>query len=150
MKASILNIILAVVIFTVIAATLLISTTVVMPYSEDTIFAKQFPYEGFSNYGNANDDKPNTDAGIDHFLMQGPNAGSDCTKIYGFNGLFCKPYVADSSIDKFSEIKGDPSCLGKSSGLSNSMGGLCLDANMQKMLQTRGGNQTGAPMEIGK
>ena len=148
MKASILNIILAVVIFTIIAATLLISTTVVQPYSEDTIFAKQFPYEGFSNYGNSNNDKPNTDAGIDKFLIQ--NSGADCTKVYGFDGLFCKPNVADSSIDKFSEVKGDPSCFGKSSGLSNSMGSLCLDSNMAKMLQTRGGNQTGAPMEIGK
>jgi len=148
MKVSILNIILAVVIFTVIAATLLISTTVVQPYSEDTIFAKQFPYEGFSNYGNSNDDKPNTDASTDSYLMQ--NTGTDCAKIYGFDGLFCKPYVADSSIDKFSEVKGDKSCFGKSSGLSNSMGSLCLDANMQNLLKTRGGNQTGAPMEVGK
>ena len=113
MKASILNIILAVVIFTIIAATLLISTTVVQPYSEDTIFAKQFPYEGFSNYGNSNNDKPNTDAGIDKFLIQ--NSGADCTKVYGFDGLFCKPNVADSRIDKFSEVKGDPSCFGKCS-----------------------------------
>ena len=147
MKANLLNIILAVVIFTIVASTLLISTTMVQPYSEDTIFARQFPYEGFSNYSNTND-KPNTDGGINDYLMQG--SGAECTKVYGFDGLFCKPYVADSSIDKFSEIKGDASCLGKSSGLSNSMGGLCLDANMQNMLKTRGGNQTGAPMEIGK
>jgi hypothetical protein len=147
MKASLLNIILAVVIFTVIAATLLISTSTVQPYSEDTIFAKQFPYEGFSNYSNVNN-TPNTDAGIDKFMLQGPV--SDCTKVYGFNGLFCKPNVADGSIDKFSEIKGSPAAFGKSSGLSNSMGSLSLDANAQKMLQTRGGNQTGVPMEIGK
>lgn len=147
MKANLLNIILAVVIFTIVASTLLISTTMVQPYSEDTIFARQFPYEGFSNYSNTND-KPNTDGGINDYLMQ--SSGAECTKVYGFDGLFCKPYVADSSIDKFSEIKGDASCLGKSSGLSNSMGGLCLDANMQNMLKTRGGNQTGAAMEIGK
>lgn len=147
MKANLLNIILAVVIFTIVASTLLISTTVVQPYSEDTIFARQFPYEGFSNYGSAND-KPNADSMINDYLMQG--AGAECTKVYGFDGLFCKPNVADSKIDKFSEIKGDASCLGKSSGLSNSMGGLCLDDNMQNMLRTRGGNQTGFPMEIGK
>jgi hypothetical protein len=151
MKANLLNIILAVVIFTIVASTLLISTTVVQPYSEDTIFARQFPYEGFSNYGSAND-KPNTDSMINDYLIQGTTAGAgaECTKVYGFDGLFCKPYVADSTIDKFSEIKGDASCLGKSSGLSNSMGGLCLDDNMQNMLRTRGGNQTGAAMEIGK
>jgi hypothetical protein len=147
MKANLMNIILAVVIFAVIASTLMISTTVVQPYSEDTIFAKQFPYEGFSNYSNVND-TPNGDAGVNKFLID--NKVSDCTKIYGFNGLFCKPFVADNSIDKFSEVKGDPACFGKSSGLSNSMGSLCLDKNLSEMLRTRGGNQSGAPMEIGK
>jgi SNF2 family DNA or RNA helicase len=29
---------------------------------------------------------------------------SSCTKVDGFNGLFCKPYVADNTIDKFSEL----------------------------------------------
>ena len=147
MKANLFNIILAVVIFTVVASTLMISTTVVQPYSEDTIFAQQFPYEGFSNYSNVND-SPNTDAGINNFLLD--TKVSECTKVYGFNGLFCKPYVADNSLDKFSEVKGDPSCFGKSSGLSNSMGSLCLDKNLSEMLRTRGGNQTGASMEIGK
>jgi hypothetical protein len=138
MKANLLNIILAVVIFTVVASTLMISTTIVQPYSEDTIFTQQFPYEGFSNYSNTTD-SINTDSKV-----------SECTKVYGFDGLFCKPYVADNSLDKFSEVKGDPSCFGKSSGLSNSMGSLCLDNNLSEMLRTRGGNQTGASMEIGK
>jgi hypothetical protein len=138
MKANLLNIILAVVIFTVVASTLMISTTIVQPYSEDTIFTQQFPYEGFSNYSNTTD-STNTDSKV-----------SECTKVYGFDGLFCKPYVADNSLDKFSEVKGDPSCFGKSSGLSNSMGSLCLDNNLSEMLRTRGGNQTGASMEIGK
>ena len=147
MKANLLNIILAVVIFTVIASILMVSTTTFTPYSEDTIFAKQFPYEGFSNYGNVNGELT-TDSGISNHLIN--DAHVDCTKVQGFDGLFCKPYVADNSIDKFSDIKGDPKCFGKSSGLSNSMGSLCLDENMNNMLRTRGGNQTGLPMEIGK
>ena len=146
MKPSLTNIILIVVIFSVIASVLLISNTVVQPYSADTIFAKQFPYEGFSNYGNV-DGSPNADAGVNKFLIG--NAVSDCTKIYGFNGLFCKPNNADNSIDKFSQVSGNTSALGKSSGLTNSMGALQLDDNLNKMLQTRGGNQTGAPMQIG-
>jgi hypothetical protein len=147
MKKSFSNIIIVVVIFSVIAYTLLVSTTIVQPYSEDTIFAQQFPYEGFSNYENV-DSTPNTDSVVNDLLMQ--KSGAECTKVYGFNGLFCKPFVADSTIDKFSAVKGDPSCYGKSSGLSNSTGSLCLDQNLQNMLRTRGGNQTGAPMEIGK
>jgi len=146
MKPSLTNIILIVVIFSVIASVLLISNTVVQPYSADTIFAKQFPYEGFSNYGNV-DGSPNADAGVNKFLIG--NTVSDCTKIYGFNGLFCKPNTADVSIDKFSQASGNTSALGKSSGLTNSMGALQLDDNLNKMLQTRGGNQTGAPMQIG-
>ena len=147
MKKGFSNIIIVVVIFSVIAYTILVSTTIVQPYSEDTIFARQFPYEGFSNYGNV-DDSPNTDGGVNDLLLQ--KSGAECTKVYGFNGLFCKPFVADSTIDKFSEVKGDPSCYGKSSGLSNSKGSLCLDQNLQNMLRTRGGNQSGVPMEIGK
>jgi hypothetical protein len=146
MKANLLNIISSVVIFTVIVSILLISTTVVQPYSEDTIFAKQFPYEGFSNYSNVNE-SPNTDSGINKFLMESSKA--DCTKVYGFNGLFCKPFVADNHIDRFSEVKGDPTCYGQSSGLSNSMGSLCLSKELNDQLRTRGGNQTGADMSIG-
>lgn len=149
MKNNSFKIILAVTIFAVIAYTLLASTTVVRPYSEDTIFSQQFPYEGFSNYSNTNDSS-NTDGMINDYLIGPVQGPAECTKVYGFDGLFCKPYVADSTIDKFSEVKGDKTCFGKSSGLSNSMGSLCLDSNMQTLLQTRGGNQTGRSMEIGK
>ena len=79
MKANLFNIILAVVIFTVVASTLMISTTVVQPYSEDTIFAQQFPYEGFSNYSNVND-SPNTDAGINNFLLDTKVSDWVCVK----------------------------------------------------------------------
>jgi len=62
---------------------------------------------------------------------------------------YFKPYIADNSIDKFSELKGNPSCFGNSSGLSNSLGSLCLDNDLSNALKTRGGNQTGANMQIG-
>jgi len=74
---------------------------------------------------------------------------AECSKVHGFNGLFCKPYAADKNIDPFSSVQGSTDCIGKSSGLSNSTGGLCLDSNLSNMLKTRGGNQTGADMQIG-
>jgi hypothetical protein len=148
MKNNILNVIIAVIFFSVIVSTLMISSTIVQPYSPDSIFSKQFPYEGFSNYNYSNTNgSPNTESGINDFLINKNTAS--CTKVHGFNGLFCKPYVADKSIDLFSEAKSSPSCFGKSSGLSNSLGSLCLDDKLTNALHTRGGNQTGANMQIG-
>lgn len=53
------------------------------------------------------------------------------------------------TIDVFSTSVGSPTCVGKSSGLSNSTGSLCLTDNMMQMLQTRGGNSTGHDSQIG-
>lgn len=53
------------------------------------------------------------------------------------------------TIDVFSTSVGSPTCVGKSSGLSNSTGALCLSDNMTQMLQTRGGNSTGPDSQIG-
>ena len=69
------------------------------------------------------------------------NAGTDCKKVYGFDGLFCKPYVADNKIDPFEGTPGSLTCSG--SGLTNSKGSLCLDQNQVGLLSTRGGNATG-------
>ena len=146
MKFNLINFILIVVVFTIIASSLMVSCAHFKPYSEDSIFKKEFPYEGFSNYSNTNN-SPNTDSGINNLLMDA--APAECSKVHGFNGLFCKPFAADKSLDVFSSVKSDVSCVGKSSGLSNSMGGLCLDDNLSKLLKTRGGNQSGADMQIG-
>jgi hypothetical protein len=149
MKFNMLNLIVAVVIFTVIVGTLMCSCTVVKPYSESTIFSKQFNYEGFGDmeYVNgagelAGDNKSNV------HLISGQNA--ECSKVYGFDGLFCKPYAADKTVDVFSQVDGSADCIGNSSSLHNSKGGLCLDKNLTALLQTRGGNQTGAAYQIGK
>jgi hypothetical protein len=148
MKLNLINFILIVVVFTIIASSLMVSCADFKPYSTDSIFRKEYPYEGFSNYNYSNtDNSANTDSGINKFLMD--SSPAECTKVYGFNGLFCKPYTADKNIDVFSSVKSDVSCVGKSSGLSNSMGGLCLDDNTSNLLKTRGGNQTGADMQIG-
>lgn len=56
----------------------------------------------------------------------------------------------DSTIDVFSNDNGSLDCIGKSNSLFNSMGGLCLTDDQLKLLQTRGGNSTGADSKIGK
>ena len=95
-----------------------------------------------------NNDPKESDSGITKFLINDPN-GFDCKKVSGFDGLFCKPNVADKKIDKFSDAKGDPTKFGQSSGLSNSQGGLILGNDLTRLLQTRGGNQTGGPDQFG-
>uniref|UniRef100_A0A6C0JJP5 Uncharacterized protein n=1 Tax=viral metagenome TaxID=1070528 RepID=A0A6C0JJP5_9ZZZZ len=119
------------------------STGSVHAYHRDTLFSHEFPYEGFSNI-----ESSNSDPYINDLMIKNANA-NDCKKVHGIDGLFCKPFVADSRIDRFSEAKGSASCFGKSSGLSNSKGSLCLGNDLTTLLRTRGGNQTGGPDQIG-
>jgi hypothetical protein len=149
-SSSLFNIVISVVVVSLIIMSLLSSCCNVRPYSRQTFFTHEYPYEGFSgmsiNYNN-NDPKV-SDSGITNFLINDPNS-FDCKKVHGFDGLFCKPNVADVKIDKFSDAKGDSKCFGQSSGLSNSKGSLCLGNDLTKLLQTRGGNQTSGPDQYG-
>jgi len=70
------------------------------------------------------------------FLLNNPNF--ECKKVHGFDGLYCQPYVADSKIDIYSGTPGNLTCTG--TDLTNSKGGLCLNANQRGLLTTRGGN----------
>ena len=118
-----------------------------VPYYPNEIFTNQYPYEGFStlnyssNYDNTIIDNETS------YLIDGDCR--DCEKVYGFDGLFCKPYVADKKVDPFIDTPGNPTSFGRSSGLSNSMGSLSLTTDQIKLLQTRGGNQSGVSSEIG-
>jgi hypothetical protein len=80
------------------------------------------------------------------FLISNPNF--ECKKVHGFDGLYCKPYVADAKIDIYSGAQGSLECKG--TDLTNSRGGLCLDKTQLHLLTTRGGNATGGGGEIGK
>ena len=73
----------------------------------------------------------------------------ECSKIFGFDGLYCNPAASNKNVDVYSQAKGDASCFGKSSGLSNSKGSLCLDNTQMALLSTRGGNATGRDSQIG-
>jgi hypothetical protein len=107
------------------------------PFSEDTIFSKEYKYEGFNVASIIN--KPNT-------KKQGFEG-----KTEGFEGFFenasttdyYAPYTTDGAIDVFSGTPGSKDCEKSSSGLTNSKGGLCLNDTQKQLLQTRGGNATG-------
>jgi hypothetical protein len=123
------------------------------PYDEKTVFSHMYPYEGFEQFHHKTEYTLNStgkDDSMKSFLINGDNDANNCKKVYGLDGLFCSPNATnDQHIDIYSEAKGDPSCYGKSSGLSNSKGSLCLDKNQLNLLVTRGGNQTGAQSQIG-
>ena len=144
-------VIVASVILIVIMFTTLSATKTFSPYDGTTIFTHNYPYEGFAQMHHAldygtNPDGKSTDS-YTPFLIN--SSANECKKVYGFDGLYCSPNKPDVKLDLFSGIEGSPSCVGKSSGLTNSKGGLCLDAKHIAMLKTRGGNQTVMEAEIG-
>ncbi len=57
--------------------------------------------------------------------------------------------MSGTSIDIFSSAIGNQNCVKTASGLSNSMGALCLTKEHLYMLQSRGGNSTGRDSQIG-
>lgn len=160
----------------VIILSLVLSTgTVFVPYSPNTIFPKYGQFEGFhegiqlkkqTTVSNSGNDNSGNDNSGNHVITPFSNKESfdnrvfspqtiansteNCSKIYGFDGLYCSPNNADSKIDKFSDVNGNGQCLNSSSGLSNSKGYLCLGPELIKTLQTRGGNASGIDSQIGQ
>lgn len=139
------------------------------PYSENTIFTKQFPFEGMSN----NDmdmemDKKHLSpvtspslflspsSNIDTQLMMdqlSPMANNSVNVNESFSNLSSSPYIAtekNNQIDIFSGTPGSLDCSAKSSNLTNSKGGLCLTQTQINLLKTRGGNASGGDAQIGK
>ena len=104
----------------------------VVPYSKDTLFAVEFPYEGFSSIqDDADDEEPFSE-------MNENRESADCKKVSGFNELFCSPNYNPQNNDKFSGTPGGAS--DNSYGLTNSMGKLQLTKEQIELLSTRGGN----------
>jgi hypothetical protein len=121
------------------------------PYHADTIFQKHGKFEGFKSnqqilhYG---DSKSN--AVVDTNTQFAINGNNNCKKMFGFDGLFCTPKEDPHRVDEIGSAKGSLECVGKSYGLTNSLGGLCLDEHQKKLLTTRGGNMSSGPAEIGE
>ena len=123
-----------------------------LPYSENTLFKKEFPYEGF--------DEGIPREVIEHIQSQMPPQQmppqqprakenmQHAVKTEGFESLTPSPNnVDDKTNDIFSQASSGKGCT--SSPYSNSQGYLCLDPNAINMLSTRGGNATGKESQIG-
>ena len=137
---------LGILILIIIFMSLMCSCTDVVPYTQQTLFPRHYAYEGMQPIEYTTRDAHQALDNNTSLLIN--NASVDCKKVYGFDGLYCKPYVADSKLDVFSGSNGSITCKG--TNLTNSKGTLCLDQNQTKLLTTRGGNATGGGGQIGK
>lgn len=138
MKLNTQLLILGAVLFFVILIALYAGTGPI-PYSKDSLFSKEYPYEGMENI---NEPTPEMKVILDKI---GVKTGEK--KVEGFSGLLSSPYGEDKSLDMFSQLSSGKSCA--PSPYSNSQGYLCLDGNASRLLQTRGGNATGGDSKIG-
>ena len=121
------------------------------PHSADTVFEKHSKFEVFANNGQLLDySNKDSNKMVDTNKQYLIKPEAECKKIFGFDGLYCSPKEESVKIDTIGTSEGNAKCVGKSSGLSNSMGGLCLSDNQKKLLATRGGNMTAESDDIGK
>lgn len=146
MKLNNQLLLLGAVLFVIILISLYAGTGPV-PYSKDTLFSIQYPYEGFQE-GATGSTAPATtgnsttaSATASALKPIGINVYSPGKKVEGFSGLLSAPYGDEKSIDMFSKLSSGKSCT--PSPYSNSQGYLCMDSNATNMLLTRGGNATG-------
>lgn len=128
------------------------STPSYIPYSS-TIFSNQARFEGFSTrngveYSSVKDNSA-LDGPVTNYLLAKQDAKA-AKAVPGFEGVgvFLPPDQASAEkLDIYSQATGSLTAEGY--GYYNSQGPLVMDANMKKMLQTRGGNTTGVSSSIG-
>lgn len=130
------------------------SSNAVMPYYANDPFKTQHAFEGFASI------KPRYDYStypnnlsidsMNSFSIKDTTGKQNCKKVFGFQSLLCNPEGPALSYDTYSLDKGDPSCFGKSSGMSKSTGALCMTPQQLTLLGTRGGNALSGDATIGK
>jgi hypothetical protein len=126
------------------------STSSYVPYSS-TVFSNQARFEAFSTrrgveYSKTGDNS-SIDSPVSNYLLNPPSTGAKAVSGFEGDGVFNSPDVAvTEKLDIYSQAKG--SLQENGYGYYNSQGPLILDGNMKTMLQTRGGNSTGASSVI--
>jgi hypothetical protein len=150
MKFNFFNILVIILFVLIISSATMMSCANFKPHFADNLFQNHAKFEGFNTQTldySSKEENSAMDKNKQHMISP---ATGECKKVFGFDGLFCAPKEGPNSIDQIGATKGSLECVGKSSGLTNSLGGLCLDDNQKKLLSTRGGNMTSGAEEIGK
>jgi hypothetical protein len=135
---------------------------VVVPYSPNNLFSKEYPYEGFDGPSSPEPSKKpdNINGGMPKSVVDAMMASmppkvpekesmgtATPVKTEGFSGLQSSAYGKEAPLDIFSQQTSGQNCA--ASPYSNSLGYLCLDKNAVGLLNTRGGNATGKDAQIG-
>lgn len=152
MKFNLFNILVIVLFVLILSSATMVSCVNFKPHYADNIFEKHSQFEGFKNNNqmldySSKEQNSAMDTNKQHLIATPP---AECKKVFGFDGLFCTPNEGPDTIDQIGSAKGSSDCVGNSSGLTNSMGGLCLDDNQKRLLSTRGGNMSTGPEQISK
>jgi hypothetical protein len=122
-----------------------------VPYSS-TVFSQQARFEAFSTrrgvgYSTVGDNAA-VDGPVSQYLINPVSSGPKAVAGFGGVGVFNTPEVATKEkLDIYSQAEG--SLTSEGYGYYNSRGPLVLDAKMKQMLQTRGGNISGASSSLG-
>lgn len=152
MKFNLFNILVIVLFVLILSSATMISCVNFKPHYADNVYQKHSQFEGFKSNNQMLDySSKEQNAAMDtnkQHVMVPPAA--ECKKVFGFDGLFCTPKDGPEAVDQIGSAKGSAECVGKSSGLTNSMGGLCLDDNQKRLLSTRGGNMSTGEEQISK
>ena len=127
MKYNSMYILVAVIIGLFVLLSLVMGTCNVQPYSSDSLFKHEYPYEGFESTS-----------------VEMPN---QYKKVEGFEGLMPTPFAENKMLDPFFKAETKPECQG--SGLTKGNGSLCLTPELEMLLKTRGKNATGGESQIG-
>jgi hypothetical protein len=104
----------------------------VVPYEHQTSTLPQFPFEGFLGKADITPEAINPKVESNP-ILDAPR--SELLQGYPLN-------EPEHSYDPISNLTSNHECIGKSSNLSNSLGGICLDAKTLALINDRGGNQT--------
>jgi hypothetical protein len=130
-----------------------------LPYSRDTLFSREYPYEGMCSapanaFPSAEPKKAEEPGMMDYVKSWIPGFAPAATtteakKVEGF-ALQPAPFADNQLIDRYSQTPASAECVGQSSGYSKSTGGLCMSEEDKRLLSTRGGNATGSDSAIGQ
>jgi len=117
-----------------------------VPYAENNLFSKMYPYEGFTDFPSKVNNAANAN-GIEHVVQE---ATKGARAIFEGSGLQAGIYGDFTPIDEVSKLKGSPECVGNSMGYSNSLGGLCFTEDLKRKMTSRGGNQSCSSCGVGQ
>lgn len=101
-----------------------------VPYSPASSHLPMYPYEGFTTSEDLNP------SGVDENKQADTSYDIPRSKILTGSSLSHPSPI----LDPVSNLPGSPDCIGNSANLSNSLGGICLDATTIQQIKSRGNN----------